>query len=190
MECHCHSVRWNIIWLSIYFNEYYNDISGGNETVNIHYTSHLQSDESYEDQLKASVNKDYRIQYTSTGIHKDDIEFTLEQRPVKKFASQGQQKSVLMSLRLAQARLIAEKKGSRPLMLLDDIYDKLDAERMSRFLEILKSKDFGQLFITDTNAVHMNSLLASSGMSGKFFEVKQGSISEVSNAQFTVNTLN
>ncbi|HAW53219.1 MAG TPA: DNA replication and repair protein RecF, partial [Flavobacteriales bacterium] len=92
--------------------------------------------------------------------------------------------------RLAQARLIAEKKGSKPLMLLDDIYDKLDSERMARFLEILKSKNFGQLFITDTNPVHLNSLLASSGMKGKFFKVSKGSINEVSLGQMQANGLN
>lgn len=176
--------------ISTFFNAYYKDICDGSESVNIHYSSHLQSDKSFEEQLTNSVKKDFRLQYTSIGIHKDDIEFTIDQRQVKKFASQGQQKSVLMSLRLAQARLIAEKKGSKPLMLLDDIYDKLDAERMSRFLEILKSKDFGQLFITDTNLVHMKSLLASSGMTGKFFEVKKGNVNEVSLAQSEVNTLN
>ena len=176
--------------ISTYFNAYYNEICNGNEKVGIQYSSHLQSDENFEDQLKSSVAKDIRLQYTSMGIHKDDIEFTIDERPVKKFASQGQQKSVLMSLRLAQARLIAEKKGSKPLMLLDDIYDKLDSERMARFLEILKSKNFGQLFITDTNPVHLNSLLASSGMKGKFFKVSKGSINEVSLGQMQANGLN
>ena len=77
-------------------------------------------------------------------------------RSVKKFASQGQQKSVLLALRLAQAKLIHENKGARPLMLLDDIYDKLDANRMTRMFEILKTEEFGQLFITDTNLEHMD----------------------------------
>ena len=162
--------------ITIHFNDYYRSISGDHETVDIMYTSHLQGEEDFESQLKSSARKDLQLQYTGRGIHKDDLEFVIDGRAVKKFASQGQQKTVLMALRLAQARLITDQAGKRPLMLLDDIYDKLDSERMARFLEILKSPDFGQLFITDTNREHMEMLLDGCGMSGEFFHVSEGSV--------------
>lgn len=163
--------------LAVYFDEYYKYISNSQENVDILYTSHLHESESFSEQLEASVQKDLSVQYTTIGVHKDDIEFIIEGRPVKKFASQGQQKSVLLSLRLAQARLIHEMKGMKPLMLLDDIYDKLDALRMSRLLELLNTDDFGQLFITDTNRDHMKELLSGSNMVGKFFKVEAGEVS-------------
>lgn len=168
-----------------YFDEYYKYISDSKENVSINYVSHLHNEESFEKQLEASVEKDLRLQYTSVGIHKDDIDFLLENKVVKKFASQGQQKSVLLALRLAQARLIHEKKKQQPLMLLDDIYDKLDSKRMSRLLELLNTDDFGQLFITDTNLDHMKDLLSSSNLEGKFFNVDQGMISEIKEKEKT-----
>lgn len=160
-----------------YFNEYYQYISNSRENLSIDYISHLQDEVTFEDQLKNSFDKDLKFQFTNVGLHKDDIEFMIEGRVVKKFASQGQQKSVLLALRLAQARQIHEKKKLRPLMLLDDIYDKLDSHRMSRLLELLNTDDFGQLFITDTNAEHMKELLSGSKLSGTFFSVKEGTIS-------------
>jgi len=161
------------------FNIYYKIISDEMETVGIDYHSHLQAEQSFEEQLKKSIDKDLRLQYTSVGIHKDDIDFNIASRSVKKFASQGQQKSVLLALRLAQAKLIYDSKGTRPLMLLDDIYDKLDSQRMMRLFEILKTEEFGQLFVTDTNFEHMTDLLKISGLKAKFFEVKQGEIFEM-----------
>jgi DNA replication and repair protein RecF len=176
--------------LAGYFNDYYKYISNSLENVDIEYTSHLHDSMSFSDQLEASVQKDLAVQYTTVGIHKDDIEFTIEGRPVKKFASQGQQKSVLLSLRLAQAKLIQEKKGMKPLMLLDDIYDKLDAFRMSRLLELLNTDDFGQLFITDTNRDHMKELLNGSNMKGKFFKVENGQVSAEEPIRKSSNLLN
>lgn len=160
-----------------YFNEYYQYISNSRERVSIEYLSHLHDKVSFADQLKKSIEKDIKFQFSNVGLHKDDIDFMIEGRVVKKFASQGQQKSVLLALRLAQARQIHEKKKLRPLMLLDDIYDKLDSHRMSRLLELLNTDDFGQLFITDTNAEHMKELLSGSRLNGKFFSVEEGEIS-------------
>ncbi len=163
------------------FNEYYRFISGEREVVSIDYRSHLQSEVSFEEQLKSSIEKDLRLQYTSVGIHKDDLDFLIDGRSVKKFASQGQQKTVLLALRLAQAKLISERKKMKPLMLLDDIYDKLDSFRMSRLLEVLNTDQFGQLFITDTNEDHMKELLRSCNMNGKFFGVTSGEVTESEN---------
>lgn len=171
-----------------YFDSYYKRIGMVSEDVGIEYQSHLQADESFTDQLKSAVDKDFRLLYTSVGPHKDDIDFAIDGRSVKKFASQGQQKTVLLALRLAQARMVHEKKELKPLMLLDDIYDKLDAERMARLLELLNTEDFGQLFITDTNKQHMMDLLNSAGMEGKFFEVKEGKVRSAENVEEKATT--
>lgn len=165
--------------VAIYFTEYYNVISEEQESCGIEYRSHLFDKETFENQLRKSTERDLRLQFTSVGIHRDELVMTISGKPIKKFASQGQQKSVLLALRLAQARLIHEKSGKRPLMLLDDIYDKLDSLRMKKLLELLNTNDFGQLFITDTNMGHMKDLMKQGDMTGKFFEVESGSIREV-----------
>ncbi|MEQ8323220.1 MAG: DNA replication/repair protein RecF [Vicingaceae bacterium] len=169
--------------ISNLFDEYYRLISQGSERVNLDYFSHLQQEKDFSEQLRDSIVKDLRLQYTSKGIHKDELELMLDKRPMKKFASQGQQKTALMALRLAQARLITQRKGRMPLMLLDDIYDKLDSDRMARFLEVLKSAQFGQLFITDTNLEHMNALLLGCGMEGRFFTVEHGEVRQTQEHQ-------
>lgn len=102
--------------------------------------------------LKTVINKDKAIQYTSVGIHKDDLIFNISGHPIKKFGSQGQQKSFLIALKLAQFDFIKSKSQVNPILLLDDIFDKLDEQRVSQIIKLVDDENFGQLFISDTHA--------------------------------------
>lgn len=133
------------------FKERYKAISNGNEPVNLIYNSDLNEDK-LESLLKANINKDKALQYTSVGIHKDDLVFEIDNHPIKKFGSQGQQKSFLIALKLAQFDFIKAQSGVNPILLLDDIFDKLDENRVSQIIKLVDDKNFGQLFISDTHA--------------------------------------
>ena len=98
------------------------------------------------------INKDKAIQYTSVGVHKDDLLFNIDAHPIKKFGSQGQQKSFLIALKLAQFDFIKQQSGVNPILLLDDIFDKLDEERVTQIIKLVDDENFGQLFISDTHA--------------------------------------
>ena len=133
------------------FKERYLAISNGNEQVNLIYNSDLKED-TLETLLKRSINKDKALQYTSVGIHKDDLVFEIESHQIKKFGSQGQQKSYLIALKLAQFDFIKAQSGVNPILLLDDIFDKLDEQRVSQIIKLVDDENFGQLFISDTHA--------------------------------------
>ena len=141
------------------FNTRYQDISEGNERVDLEYESQLHQN-SHEALLESSLEKDKILQYTSTGIHKDDINFLLESQPIKKFGSQGQQKTFLIALKLAQFDFLKKQTGGAPLLLLDDAFDKLDQKRVTQIISLVDQNDFGQIFLTDTheertlNALH------------------------------------
>src|ERR1019366_7817969 len=130
------------------FQKYYELISGGREQVGINYQSHL-NDSSFSDVLIKALNRDRAMEYSTVGIHKDELEFTINGHSLKKFASQGQQKSFLIALKLAQFDFIKNMKNVTPILLLDDIYDKLDDLRVKQLMELVCSDNFGQLFITD-----------------------------------------
>lgn len=129
----------------------YEAISGGNEAVNLVYDSDLESN-TLDILLKDNLSKDRALQYTSVGVHKDDLNFQISEHPIKKFGSQGQQKSYLIALKLAQFDFIKAQKGTNPILLLDDIFDKLDENRVSQILKLVDDENFGQLFISDTHA--------------------------------------
>ncbi|MGB5417563.1 DNA replication/repair protein RecF [Algibacter sp.] len=133
------------------FKSRYEVISNGNELVDLVYSSDLFEDD-LNTLLKASVNKDKALQYTSVGIHKDDLHFNIEGHPIKKFGSQGQQKSFLIALKLAQFDFIKAQSGVNPILLLDDIFDKLDEQRVAQIIKLVDDENFGQLFISDTHA--------------------------------------
>ena len=132
------------------FKERYKVISNGNEVVNLSYKSDLFED-SLLTLLNKNLNKDKALQYTSVGIHKDDLKFEIENYPIKKFGSQGQQKSFLIALKLAQFDFIKAQSGVTPILLLDDIFDKLDENRVSQIIALVDNENFGQIFITDTH---------------------------------------
>ncbi len=133
------------------FKARYEAISNANESVSLTYKSDL-FDTSLNDLLIKNLNKDKALQYTSVGIHKDDLLFNIDSHPIKKFGSQGQQKSFLIALKLAQFDFIKAQSGVTPLLLLDDIFDKLDEQRVSQIIKLVNDENFGQLFISDTHA--------------------------------------
>ena len=132
------------------FNEKHRIISGGNECVNLLYKSQLH-EMPLANLLQQNVEKDKILQYTSVGIHKDDLSFEIDDFPIKKFGSQGQQKSYLIALKLAQFEFIKQQSNVIPILLLDDIFDKLDEHRVSQIVNLVNNDEFGQIFITDTH---------------------------------------
>lgn len=132
------------------FKNRYEAISGGKENVDLVYKSDLFENDLLSI-LKATINKDKALQYTSRGIHKDDLIFNSNTHPIKKFGSQGQQKSFLIALKLAQFDFIKAESNVSPILLLDDIFDKLDEQRVTQIITLVKNDDFGQLFISDTH---------------------------------------
>lgn len=132
------------------FKERYKAIAGKDEDISLSYESQL-----FEADLKTllaeAVSKDRALQYTSKGIHKDDLKFEIMGHPVKKFGSQGQQKSFLIALKLAQFDFLKARAGVTPLLLLDDIFDKLDEQRVGQIVALVNKEEFGQIFISDTH---------------------------------------
>lgn len=157
------------------FQNYYELISGGREQVGITYSSHL-NENSFEQVLEKALNRDRAIEYTTVGIHKDDLEFTINEYPIKKYASQGQQKSFLIALKLAQFDFIKNIKRVMPILLLDDIYDKLDDLRVKQLMELVSSNNFGQLFITDTHPTRLAKLFQATNVDFKNFKINKGVI--------------
>ncbi len=159
------------------FESYYKLISENNEQVGLQYVSTINQD--YKTALQNAIKKDCALEHTSVGIHRDDLDFLLNNNPIKKFASQGQQKTYLLALKLAQYEFIKNKKGVKPLLLLDDIHDKLDAQRLKKLIEIVASSEFGQIFITDTHTERMQNLFGKNNLDRKIFRVENAEISEV-----------
>ncbi len=132
------------------FQEQYGIISQRDEEVMLSYRSQL-TDGDLLGLLEANLERDRILQYTTVGTHKDDLEFTIAGHPIKKFGSQGQQKSFLIALKLAQFHFIEQQGGTTPILLLDDIFDKLDENRVSQLVGLVKKDNFGQIFISDTH---------------------------------------
>ncbi|MGZ3884252.1 MAG: DNA replication/repair protein RecF [Bacteroidia bacterium] len=155
------------------FNKHYNYISDSKEEVSLIYESSI-GERDYKAAVLTALERDRYLQYTSLGPHKDDLEFTINGFSLKKFASQGQQKSYLLALKLAQFEFIKLKKNDKPLLLLDDVYDKLDESRFRKLIELVSSDDFGQVFITDTHPDRIRDLFAFSLIDKKIFLVDNG----------------
>ncbi len=133
------------------FSAQYKSISGGDEDVQLTYESQLEA-APLADLLAANLEKDRVLQYTTQGIHKDDLSMGIEGYPIKKFGSQGQQKSYLIALKFAQFQFMADKLDGVPILLLDDIFDKLDEQRVAHIVSLVNQDRFGQIFISDTHA--------------------------------------
>ena len=157
------------------FRYYYNFISDEKESVDIRYESHLH-DGDFKTALSESTERDRILQYTSVGPHKDDLVFIINGFPVKRYASQGQQKSFLIALKLAQFEYVSRKKGLKPILLLDDIFDKLDDNRVGKLMELVSKDNFGQIFITDTHPERLLSIFREIGVEIRMFPVKNGSL--------------
>ncbi|WP_378185061.1 DNA replication/repair protein RecF [Aquimarina sp. W85] len=152
------------------FIERYKAISSGNEQVTLTYQSKL-SEHSLLTLLEENLAKDRMLQYTSVGIHKDDLSFEIDQHPIKKFGSQGQQKSFLIALKLAQFDFIKQHSKVNPILLLDDIFDKLDEHRVAHIIALVNDQNFGQLFISDTHAERTEAVVKKISQSYKIFKL-------------------
>ncbi|WP_067033322.1 DNA replication/repair protein RecF [Allomuricauda sp. CP2A] len=150
------------------FQEQYAHISDKDEEIMLSYDSQL-SEGNLLNLLKSNIDKDRALQYTSVGIHKDDLNFTIAGHPIKKFGSQGQQKSFLIALKLAQFHFIKELSSTTPILLLDDIFDKLDENRVSHIVGLVKNDNFGQIFISDTHAERTENVVKTIHQSYKIF---------------------
>ncbi|MBN2681270.1 MAG: DNA replication/repair protein RecF [Bacteroidales bacterium] len=156
------------------FNKHYNFISGENEIVSLEYSSQLDN-EDFREVLKRSLEKDRQFQYTTAGIHKDDLELSLGGYPIKQTGSQGQKKSYLVALKLAQFDFIKKVTGITPIFLLDDIFDKLDRHRVAKILELVAGNNFGQIFITDTGPERIDPILKGLNAEYRIFTIQNNS---------------
>lgn len=152
------------------FNHYHQTITDSQENVRLLYNSQL-----FENNLlnlfTDNLQKDRALQYTSVGIHKDDLAFEIDQYPIKKFGSQGQQKSYLIALKLAEFDFLKKQSNQKPILLFDDIFDKLDEFRVSKIVQMLNNNEFGQLFISDTHPERTESIVKSTLQSYKIFKL-------------------
>ena len=152
------------------FKERYEAISQSNEAIDLKYKSDLFNGELLS-LLESTLNKDKALQYTSVGIHKDDLTFLIDDFPIKKFGSQGQQKSFLIALKLAQFDFIKQQSGVSPILLLDDIFDKLDENRVAQIIQLVDDDHFGQIFISDTHAERTENVVKQIHQSYKLFKL-------------------
>ncbi len=155
------------------FMRYYNEIGNSNESVRLDYRSEL-NDCSMEHLLAANFEKDRVLGFTSQGVHRDDIELLLGNELMRKTGSQGQCKTYTIALRLAQFEFLKNVSGITPLLLLDDIFDKLDSIRVANIMRIVSEQSFGQIFISDTNRQHIDETISAIGSDYRIFEVSNG----------------
>lgn len=163
------------------FQYYFEYISNGKEKVKVQYDSHL-SKHSFDDLLTGSLEKDRITRYTNVGIHKDDLLLQIENYPVKKFGSQGQQKSYVVAMKLAQFEYTKNIKGFKPVLLLDDIFDKLDDIRVKQIIHLVSDNSFGQAFITDTQQERVEKIFRQVKIDHKIFNIKDGLSNEILNS--------
>jgi DNA replication and repair protein RecF len=152
------------------FNKYHQEITNSSETVQLIYQSDLFEKDTIT-LLKENLSKDRVLQYTSVGVHKDDLSFEIDNYPIKKFGSQGQQKSFLIALKLAQFDFVKKQSGEKPILLFDDIFDKLDEFRVSKIIEMVNNEEFGQLFISDTHPERTEDIVKTTHQSYKIFNL-------------------
>jgi DNA replication and repair protein RecF len=157
------------------FSQYYRYLSSEKEVVEIRYQSDLFEGD-FAARLQAAQEKDRILQYSTAGIHKDDLVFTIGGHPVKRFASQGQQKSFLISLKLAQFDFIREIKQVKPILLLDDIFDKLDDHRVKKLMQLVSRHNFGQIFVTDTHPERIQAIFREISVPVKTFTIQTSAV--------------
>jgi len=157
------------------FDKHYQFLTNNAEQVSLSYQSQL-NEKSFETLLAQAIEKDRLLERTTVGIHKDELQFEIAGMPMKKFGSQGQQKSFLIALKLAQYSYLQKFKGFKPLLLLDDIFDKLDQNRIHKLMEMVSHHDFGQIFITDTDKQRVANVFEQIAIDVDLFEVSEGSV--------------
>jgi DNA replication and repair protein RecF len=160
------------------FRSNHRELSANAEEIDILYESGL-NEESFDLLLKQSRKKDLIMQHTTTGIHKDNLIFLLNGQPLKKFGSQGQQKTYVIALKLAQFQFIREIKGFEPILLFDDIFDKLDPLRVEQLIRMVSGSGYGQIFITDTHTERLESILDKVPGHSRIFNIEKGEVISV-----------
>jgi DNA replication and repair protein RecF len=154
------------------FGSFYEHVSGNRELVRLTYQAQLQHTD-FREGLQASLQKDRVLQYTTFGVHKDDLGMSLGDHSLKKSGSQGQQKTFLVALKLAEFEFIRKLTGIPPILLLDDIFDKFDSNRVKQIISLVAENHFGQIFITDTNEVRLQGILKEIPAKHRVFRIGQ-----------------
>jgi len=157
------------------FRKYYAFISGNQEVVDLAYHSQLMNS-SFPELLREARKKDRILQYSTVGVHKDDLTLSLDHLPIKRIGSQGQQKTYLVALKLAQFDFIKEINHTLPIFLFDDIFDKFDEKRVTQIIKLVAEEHFGQIFITHTDPSRMNKIIHEIGVDYKFFHIEGGKV--------------
>ena len=160
------------------FQDIYHRISGGHEQISLSYRSQ-HDDRDIALSMKQTRERDRILGYSTQGIHKDELEMLLDEYPIKRVGSQGQNKTYLISLKLAQFNFLKTAHNFAPVLLLDDIFDKLDSKRVTEIIHLVAGETFGQIFITDTNREHLDMILAQLEQPASIFMVVNGLISKV-----------
>jgi DNA replication and repair protein RecF len=161
-----------------YFTQVYRQVSNDSEQVSITYKSDL-NENNFVDLLKHSFAKDCIMQHTTTGIHRDDIIMQMGNYSIKKTGSQGQQKTFLIALKLTQFNFFKQQTGVSPVLILDDIFDKLDLHRVQHLISLVAGNDFGQIFITDSNKTRLDKILEQQKNPFSLFNVEKGKITKI-----------
>jgi DNA replication and repair protein RecF len=159
------------------FQDYYSSVSEGRELIGLEYYSQL-NEKDLGTLLREHGQKDRILQYTTAGIHKDDLIMSLSGYPIKRIGSQGQQKTFLVALKLAKFDFIKRINGFHPILLLDDVFDKFDARRVRQIIRLVAEHEFGQIFITDTNRERIKNVLGDLDIDYKLFQVEAEGVKE------------
>lgn len=157
------------------FQRFYDFICCSNEQVKLNYESHFEKGD-FATLIRQRREKDKILGYTSVGIHKDDLEMQLDGYAIKRVGSQGQNKTYVVALKFAQFDFLRQIGSTTPILLLDDIFDKLDSSRVEQIVKLVLDKDFGQIFITDTNREHLDEILSNTNSNYHLYEVNKGGV--------------
>lgn len=157
------------------FQRYYDFICSSNEKVTLEYESHFENPD-FLQSLKQKRQRDKIVGYTTSGVHKDDLDMQMDGYSIKRVGSQGQNKTYVVALKLAQFDFLHRATETTPILLLDDIFDKLDSSRVEQIVKLVLDKDFGQIFVTDTNREHLDEILSHTSSNYHLYEVVQGEV--------------
>jgi len=158
----------------------YSDISDRKEKINIIYQSDLDNNTDFRKLLKESITRDVILGRTTKGVHRDDYNLEIDGYPMKKFASQGQQKSLIVTLKIAQFEVMREERGFKPILLMDDVFDKLDDQRIEKIMNLVAGHTFGQIFVTDARPERTLSIFESIQSEKSIFHIHEGTVNMLS----------
>ena len=162
------------------FHEFYRAISQSKETISLQYSSQL-ADSSFKDRLFAARKRDMILGHTTVGVHRDELDMMIDEYPIKKDGSQGQKKTYFVSLKLAQFHFLAQKSSTTPILVLDDIFDRLDESRVKEIIKLVSGDEFGQIFISDTNRQSLDRILQPFNDNYHLYSVNEGEVERMEN---------